>query len=109
MSRAQPLRDDTRAPAHLPTAEIWIKQCGSRRSARYRRVDGDQIGWRPLLMSTATKALRSGLLTIGTRTFAVVVPRETQPEHPAAAGFAEQARALNATIDSLNAAARGAA
>jgi len=105
--------DSRAATRHAATSsarvDIWVRTIRGRRQAFYRCSAAGVANWQAMGVPLANKALKLGSISLPGLVDATVAPyTEDVPTHPAAAEFAERARALNDEIDSLNVAARGA-
>jgi hypothetical protein len=90
--------------------DIWVRTIGRRRQAFYRCSAAGVANWQAIGVPLANKALKLGSISLPGLADATVTPyTEDVSAHPAAAGFAEQARKLNSEIDALNLSARGEA
>ena len=101
------------APHHTASSacvDIWLRSIRGRRQAFYRCSAAGVSNWQAIGVPLANKALKQGRISLPGIANAMVEPyTEDAPAHPAAAGFAERARALNSEIDALNITARGEA
>ena len=90
--------------------DIWVRTIGRRRQAFYRCSAAGVANWQAIGVPLANRALKLGSISLPGLTDATVEAySEDAPAHPAAAEFAERARALNNEIDALNLSAGGAA
>jgi hypothetical protein len=106
--------DSRAATRHAATSsarvDIWVRTIRGRRQAFYRCSAAGVANWQAMGVPLANKALKLGSISLPGLADATVAPyTEDVPAHPAAAGFAAQARKLNSEIDALNLSAGSAA
>ncbi|CAA2108230.1 hypothetical protein [Variovorax paradoxus] len=114
MARAQINHaSDSRAAArhaavNAARVDIWVRTIRGRRQAFYRCSAAGVANWQAIGVPLANKALKLGSISLpGIADATVTAYTEGEPAHPAAAEFAERARALNSEINALNLIARG--